>query len=118
MATHPDAAIIAGTEAGVPAADLDSPWILRERLPITDTAGNVVGVVALWRDGVPILARLDEVHEELGERLRARLRLALLFISHDLTAVERLADRVAVLYLGRVVEEAPREDLFRRPLHP
>jgi peptide/nickel transport system ATP-binding protein len=50
--------------------------------------------------------------------LRARLRLSLLFISHDLTAVERLADRVAVLYLGRVVEEATREELFRRPLHP
>jgi peptide/nickel transport system ATP-binding protein len=50
--------------------------------------------------------------------LRARLHLALLFISHDLTAVERLADRVAVLYLGRVVEEATREEIFRRPLHP
>jgi oligopeptide/dipeptide ABC transporter ATP-binding protein len=50
--------------------------------------------------------------------LRARLGLALLFISHDLAAVERLADRVAVLYLGRVVEEAARDDLFRRPLHP
>jgi peptide/nickel transport system ATP-binding protein len=50
--------------------------------------------------------------------LRARLGLALLFISHDLAAVERIADRVAVLYLGRVVEEASREDLFRRPLHP
>jgi oligopeptide/dipeptide ABC transporter ATP-binding protein len=50
--------------------------------------------------------------------LRARLGLALLFISHDLAAVERLADRVAVLYLGRIVEQASREDLFRRPLHP
>ena len=50
--------------------------------------------------------------------LRARLGLALLFISHDLGAVEQLADRVAVLYLGRIVEEAAREDLFRRPLHP
>jgi peptide/nickel transport system ATP-binding protein len=50
--------------------------------------------------------------------LRARLGLALLFISHDLGAVEQLADRVAVLYLGRIVEEAERDDLFRRPLHP
>ncbi|HEX3527190.1 MAG TPA: ABC transporter ATP-binding protein, partial [Thermoanaerobaculia bacterium] len=50
--------------------------------------------------------------------LRARLGLALLFISHDLGAVEQLADRVAVLYLGRIVEEASREDLFRRPQHP
>jgi peptide/nickel transport system ATP-binding protein len=50
--------------------------------------------------------------------LRARLGLALLFISHDLAAVERLADRVAVLYLGRIVEQASREELFRRPLHP
>jgi len=50
--------------------------------------------------------------------LRARLGLALLFISHDLGAVEQLADLVAVLYLGRIVEEASRDDLFRRPLHP
>ena len=65
VATSADAAIVADAEAGVPAADLDSAWILRERLPITDTAGNVVGVVALWRDGVPILARLDEVRRDV-----------------------------------------------------
>jgi peptide/nickel transport system ATP-binding protein len=50
--------------------------------------------------------------------LRERLGLALLFISHDLAAVQRVADRVAVMYLGRVVEEAPRAALFHRPLHP
>jgi oligopeptide/dipeptide ABC transporter ATP-binding protein len=50
--------------------------------------------------------------------LRSRLGLSLLFVSHDLGAVARLADRVAVLYLGKVVELASVEDLFQRPLHP
>jgi oligopeptide/dipeptide ABC transporter ATP-binding protein len=50
--------------------------------------------------------------------LRERLGLALLLISHDLAAVERLADRTAVMYLGRVVETAPTRELMARPLHP
>jgi oligopeptide/dipeptide ABC transporter ATP-binding protein len=54
----------------------------------------------------------------LLEDLRKRLGLALLLIAHDMAAVERLADRVAVLYLGRIVELAPRQSLFSRPLHP
>ena len=44
--------------------------------------------------------------------------LAYLFISHDLAVVNHLADRVAVLYLGRLVEVAPRADLFDTPSHP
>ncbi|HEX5716805.1 MAG TPA: oligopeptide/dipeptide ABC transporter ATP-binding protein [Thermoanaerobaculia bacterium] len=54
----------------------------------------------------------------LLEDLRQRLGLALLLIAHDMAAVERLADRVAVMYLGRIVEVAPRSALFSRPLHP
>ncbi len=50
--------------------------------------------------------------------LQARLGLALLFIAHDMAAVEHLADRVAVFYLGRIVELAPKPELFLRPLHP
>jgi oligopeptide/dipeptide ABC transporter ATP-binding protein len=44
--------------------------------------------------------------------------LSYLFISHDLGVVDHLADRVAVLYLGRIVELAPRQNLFERPAHP
>jgi len=49
--------------------------------------------------------------------LRERLGLALLLISHDLAAVERLADRTAVMYLGRVVETGPTRELLARPRH-
>jgi oligopeptide/dipeptide ABC transporter ATP-binding protein len=60
--------------------------------------------------GAAILALLRELRAERG--------LALLFVSHDLGAVRALCDRVAVLYLGRVMEEAPAEALFRDPRHP
>ena len=50
--------------------------------------------------------------------LQARLGLTVLFIAHDLAVVEQIADRVAVMYLGRIVELAPRAALFARPAHP
>lgn len=50
--------------------------------------------------------------------LRRELGLTYLFISHNLAVVEHLASRVAVMYLGRVVEEAPPQVIFRQPRHP
>jgi oligopeptide/dipeptide ABC transporter ATP-binding protein len=50
--------------------------------------------------------------------LQRRLGFTILFVSHDLAVVEHLCDRVVVMYLGRVVESATRDDLFARPKHP
>jgi oligopeptide/dipeptide ABC transporter ATP-binding protein len=50
--------------------------------------------------------------------LKAELGLSLLFISHDLSLVKSVSDRVLVMYLGRIVEEAGTEALFSRPRHP
>lgn len=50
--------------------------------------------------------------------LREQLNLTYLFISHDLGVVEQLSDRVVIMYLGRVVESAPVEEIFRHPNHP
>ncbi|MEO7243444.1 MAG: oligopeptide/dipeptide ABC transporter ATP-binding protein [Variovorax sp.] len=57
-----------------------------------------------------ILNLLVELQQEFG--------LSLLFISHDLSIVKHLSDRVAVMYLGRIVEIAPRATLFAAPRHP
>ena len=54
----------------------------------------------------------------LLRELRARLGLTYVFISHDLAVVEHIADRVAVMYLGRLVELGPAASIFDRPRHP
>jgi oligopeptide/dipeptide ABC transporter ATP-binding protein len=54
----------------------------------------------------------------LLEDLQERLGLTYLFISHDLSVVEHISDRVVVMYVGRVVETADTKDLYKRPLHP
>jgi peptide/nickel transport system ATP-binding protein len=57
-----------------------------------------------------ILNLLQDLQQELG--------LTYLFVAHDLSVVEHISDRVAVMYVGKLVEEADTEELFERPLHP
>ena len=54
----------------------------------------------------------------LFEALRDRLGLTYVFIAHDLAVVRHLSDRIAVMYLGRIVEIAPKASLYAEPLHP
>lgn len=77
----------------------------------------------------PDLVVLDEPTSSLDQSVRARIvallrtiqrerQVAFLFISHDLSTVRRIAHRVAVMYLGRVVETAPTDTIFDTPQHP
>jgi oligopeptide/dipeptide ABC transporter ATP-binding protein len=77
----------------------------------------------------PALVVVDEATSTLDARARAtildvlmdlqrELGVSYLFISHDLTAVERISHRIAIMYLGRIVELASKEAIFSRQLHP
>jgi oligopeptide/dipeptide ABC transporter ATP-binding protein len=63
---------------------------------------------------VTIQARILELLAELQQRLET----SVLYISHDLSLVKEICDRVAVMYAGRIVETGTTEEVFRNPLHP
>jgi oligopeptide/dipeptide ABC transporter ATP-binding protein len=102
----------------------------RDRRP-RELSGGQQQRVAIARALIcdPELVVLDEPTASLDQSVRSRViallrdlqhdrQVGYLFISHDLVTVRRLAHRVAVMYLGRIVEMAPTEQLFDSPQHP
>ncbi|HEY3556675.1 MAG TPA: ABC transporter ATP-binding protein [Kribbella sp.] len=80
--------------------------VTQPRLVVADEAVSALDVSVRSQ----ILNLLEDLQDELG--------LTYVFISHDLSVIQHLCDRVAVMYLGRIVEEAETEDLFEQPRHP
>ena len=103
---------------------------LGERYPATLSGGEKQRVAlarALVTEPQLIIADepLSSLDVTVGARimrlmieLRDRLGIAFLFVTHDLSIVRRMADRVAVMYLGRLLESSPADQLFEAPAHP
>ena len=129
--------LLAGMDAAAAAARVDEvaaqvglPAELLGRFPHQLSGGQKARVgIARALAARPRLLILDEptaaldvsvqaVVLQLLDRLRRELQLATLFVSHDLNVVRLLTDRVAVMYLGKIVEMGPSAEVFRAPQHP
>jgi peptide/nickel transport system ATP-binding protein len=91
---------------------------LNQRVMIAMALANQPRLVIADEPGTALDVTVQEQTLRLMRRLSDQHATAILIISHNLGAVRQFAHRVAVMYAGRIVEEAPTEELFARPRHP
>jgi len=91
---------------------------LRQRVMIAMALAAGPGVLIADEPTTALDVTVQKQILELLGKLRRELRLSLLFITHDFGVVAQIADRVAVMYAGRVVEEGPAAEVLRHPRHP
>src|SRR6202167_1152132 len=91
---------------------------LRQRVMIAMALAAGPGVLIADEPTTALDGTVQQQILDLLAKLRRELRLSLLFITHDLGVVAQVADRIIVMYAGRIVEEGPSAEVLRRPRHP
>ncbi|HEX3319235.1 MAG TPA: ABC transporter ATP-binding protein [Terriglobales bacterium] len=91
---------------------------MRQRVMIAMAVANRPELLIADEPTTALDVTIQEQILDLLTDLRARFKLAMLFISHDLAVVSQVADRVAVMYAGSIVEYANRDHIFKSAVHP
>jgi peptide/nickel transport system ATP-binding protein len=91
---------------------------LRQRVMIAMALAAGPGILIADEPSTALDVTVQKQILELLAKLRKELRLSLLFITHDLGVVAQVADRIIVMYAGRIVEEGPTMEVLRHPRHP
>jgi oligopeptide/dipeptide ABC transporter ATP-binding protein len=91
---------------------------MRQRVMIAMAIVNRPGLLIADEPTTALDVTIQAQILQLLAGLRSRFKLAMLFISHDLAVVSQVADRVAVMYAGNLVELGTKKDIFESPAHP